>query len=117
MNFIWLQEGSYSLANVMAVDIRGPDDASSILGHNSITLNVSLGAGASGVINGQQKTHPAGLQAAEAREESHSKARTHGLRAPALESINLGSRSLSAFAGCVTLDVLPSLSDPYPSHL
>ena len=56
-------------------------------------------------------------QAAEAREESHSKARTHGLRAPALESINLGSRSLSAFAGCVTLDVLPSLSDPYPSHL
>lgn len=117
MNFIWLQEGSYSLANVTAVDIRDSDNVSSILGHNSITLNISLGAGASGAINGQQKTHPAGLQSAEAREERHSRVRTHGLRAAALESINLESKSLPAFAGCVTLDALSSLSDPHPSHL
>lgn len=75
VNFLWLQEGSYSLANVIAVDTRGPDDASSLLGSNSITLNLSLGARASGAIKGQQETHPAGLQSAEAREENHSRVR------------------------------------------
>lgn len=108
MNFIWLQERSYSLANVTAVDIRGPDDTSSILGHNSITLNISLGAGASGEYHGQQKTHQQGCRSVEATEESHSRVRTHGLRV-GFESINLGSKSLSAFAGCVTLNALPPL--------
>lgn len=57
VNFLWLQEGSYSLANVIAVDTRGPDDASSLLGSNSITLNLSLGARASGAIIKDSRRH------------------------------------------------------------
>ena len=68
-------------------------------------------------MDSRRHTQQGFLQSAEAREESHSRVRTQGLRAAALESINLGSKSLPAFAGCVTLDALPSLSDPHPSHL
>lgn len=45
--FLWLEDkcslapgSKLSLANVTVVDIRGPDNASSLLGGNSITLNL-----------------------------------------------------------------------------
>ena len=49
--------------------------------------------------------------------QSQQRVRAHGIRERALEPINLGSKSLSALAGWLTLAALHSLPELHPPHL